>query len=219
MPYQLTAKPALEPVSLTQAKAQLNIDWGDDDALLETLITAARMQFERQTGRSLITQSWQLTLEGFPWPRGREPHPHFASVFGFTGEPIRLQKGPIQSVDHLYYIDFESNQQEIVAATIDPIMGYLQDLNGDVGRISPVLYQPWPWAPRRFEAVTVDFTSGYGDTADAVDLLICQCILMIVAHWYANREAVAGGEGRFMAVEIPMAAQSIIDSYWIPSLG
>ena len=58
MTVVLTTAPAVEPISLAEAKAHLRLDASDEDALLTALITAARMFVERTLGVALITQSW-----------------------------------------------------------------------------------------------------------------------------------------------------------------
>ncbi len=57
----LVTAPALEPVSLVDAKAFMRVDGGYDDSLTATLITAARQGVEEYLRRSLITQTWKLT--------------------------------------------------------------------------------------------------------------------------------------------------------------
>ena len=50
----LNAGPALEPVTLAQAKAYLRVDSADEDDLILSLITAARISAELQINRLLI---------------------------------------------------------------------------------------------------------------------------------------------------------------------
>ncbi|HWA91813.1 MAG TPA: head-tail connector protein [Rhizomicrobium sp.] len=63
MSLQLVTPPALEPVTLADAKAHLKVDTSDDDALIARLIPAARARAEWHTGRALIAQSWILWLD------------------------------------------------------------------------------------------------------------------------------------------------------------
>lgn len=58
--------PASEPVSLAEAKTFLRIDSADEDALIGDLIKAARIAAEEQTGKSFITQRWQLSYDSCP---------------------------------------------------------------------------------------------------------------------------------------------------------
>mgnify|MGYP000365478232 CR=1 FL=1 len=66
MALTISSEPAVEPISLAEAKAHLRVDTSADDSLITSLIVAARKYFEERTRRSLITQSWKLTLDDFP---------------------------------------------------------------------------------------------------------------------------------------------------------
>ncbi|HHI82152.1 MAG TPA: hypothetical protein ENJ99_03285, partial [Rhizobiales bacterium] len=57
MPAILLTPPAIEPVSLVEAKAHLKVEVSDDDSLIDGLITTARQHIERQTGKALIDQT------------------------------------------------------------------------------------------------------------------------------------------------------------------
>jgi len=52
----------LEPITLAQAKQHLRVDGSDEDGLISSLITAARLMVEARTDRALLTQSWILHL-------------------------------------------------------------------------------------------------------------------------------------------------------------
>jgi len=66
MTSTLIAPPGEEPVTLAEAKAFCRIDGADEDALVDALIAAARLQVESLTGRALITQTWRLTMACAP---------------------------------------------------------------------------------------------------------------------------------------------------------
>lgn len=74
------AAPAIEPVTLAETKLFLRVDSADEDALITSLIAAARMAAEEYTRRSFITQSWKLAMGGG------------------TPSAVRLPRGPVQSV-------------------------------------------------------------------------------------------------------------------------
>ena len=66
MTSTLIAPPGEEPVTLAEAKAFCRIDGSDEDALVNALIAAARLQVESLTGRALIAQTWRLTMACAP---------------------------------------------------------------------------------------------------------------------------------------------------------
>jgi len=59
----LVAGPALEPVSLTEAKLHLRVDGNDENTLVTALIAAARQEAESYTRRALVTQTWRYTCD------------------------------------------------------------------------------------------------------------------------------------------------------------
>ncbi len=84
MPLELVTAPALEPVTLDEAKAHLKIDVSDDDALITTLIAAARARAEWHTGRAFVTQGWRLWLDAWPCEPVEIPLPPLQSVSAVT---------------------------------------------------------------------------------------------------------------------------------------
>lgn len=67
MSLQLNMPPAEEPVSLAAARAWLRVESGDDeDALIASLIAAARTRAEWHTSRAFVTQAWTLWLDRSP---------------------------------------------------------------------------------------------------------------------------------------------------------
>ena len=53
----LLVGPAVEPVTLAEAKSYLRVQHDDDDDVIAALIAGARVHVEAQTRRALITQS------------------------------------------------------------------------------------------------------------------------------------------------------------------
>lgn len=184
-----TIEPATEPVTLAEVKANSRVDISADDALIESLISAARDYAERFTRRAFITSQFELFLDGFPCV-------------------IHLVNPPILSVISVEYVNDAGDTVSLAADK------YRVDHDSEPGRISPALGQDWPMASRQINAVKVTYAAGYG-AADKVPAAIKQAILLIVGHWYENRESVVVGPA---ANEVPMAAESLLRMYRVEGL-
>jgi uncharacterized phiE125 gp8 family phage protein len=165
----LTLKTAaeLEPVTLSEVKAHLNIGHGDDDTLLGEYLTSAIAELDGRDGtlgRALVNQVWTLKLPGFP-------------------SEIRLPMPPTQSVDAITYIDREGVTQS-VAPSAYAVSG-LGGMHWAV--IRPASGHAWPATGEADEAVTIDFTAGFGATSDKVPAPIRHAIKERVSQLYENR--------------------------------
>lgn len=58
-----------EAVSLDETKTHLRVDSRDEDGLISSLITAARLMVEAHTDRALLNQNWVFYM-----PAGGKPH-------------------------------------------------------------------------------------------------------------------------------------------------
>jgi uncharacterized phiE125 gp8 family phage protein len=173
MTCYLLAGPAVEAVSLEAAKAFLRLDTTDEDALVTTLVAAARLHVESATGLALITQSWRLVLDD--WPVARM---------------VRLPVGPLQSLTTISAYDAEGTITELAAD------GILFDKTAN----PPLLYLPAGFgaAPilRDRQGIEIDFAAGFGDGPDDVPAALRQAMLALVAFWFENRDSViAAGTG------------------------
>lgn len=183
----LVTAPASEPVSLAEAKAHLRIDAADDDSLITALITAAREAAEAHTRRALVTQSWRLSLDGFPaaaqpWWDGVRRTANVAA----DGSVIELPRPPLVSVTSVTVYDDDDS------ATIAAASSYYVDSDREPGRVVLRSGGTWPVVGRVAGGVEVLFVAGYG-AASAVPQAIRQGMLMLIGHLYEHREAEAGG--------------------------
>jgi uncharacterized phiE125 gp8 family phage protein len=202
MGLRQTTPPAVEPVSLAEAKLHLRVDITDDDALITGLIQGARYAAENMCRRVMVTQSWGLTLDGFPrrlfngafvtYAVYEQVVPNLQQLQ--TGYTIRFRSGKIeiplcklQSIDYIKYKDPATG----AVTTLDPSQ-YIVDLNGDnqPGIVAPAYGTYWPDAMSVINAVTIGFTAGYGAAA-VVPEGIKSWMKIWIATLYENREAVA----------------------------
>ncbi len=61
MPAILLSAPAVEPVTLDEARAFLRVEHNDDDEVIAALAAGSRIHVEAQRKRALITRSWRIT--------------------------------------------------------------------------------------------------------------------------------------------------------------
>jgi len=162
------AAPASEPLALADAKAHCRVDHNDDDALITALIVAAREQAEHETGRALVTQTWELVHDTFP-------------------EAFVLRKAPIASVTSVKYLDPATGAEQ----TLDPA-DTLLDKDSEPGYLVPAYGKAWPTARAVPNAVRCRYVCGYGNAA-AVPQAIKQWMLLAIGTMYAQRETFASG--------------------------
>lgn len=174
--------PSTEPITLGEAKAHLRVDLTDDDALITALIVAARQYAESETGRSLITQSWRLILDGFPGGRGPGTNGSISSLL--PGNAILLDQAPVQSISTIQYLDTGGAWQTL------PESEWVAELQSAPARITPAFGKTWPTALPQIGSVKVEFVAGYGE-ASAVPQGIKIWMLLRLAALYENREEVS----------------------------
>lgn len=164
----LVTGPALEPLTLAEAKKQCKAeDFTDDDALIQAMIVAARQWAEGETRRALLQQTWRLTLDEFP----------------ADCEAIELPPPPLLSVTSVTYVDGAGATQTL--ATTE----YTVDTDAFVGRVFLKYGKTWPATRDEPNAVTITFRAGYGTVAGSVPQAIRSAILLQVADLYEHRES------------------------------
>ncbi|HVY13510.1 MAG TPA: head-tail connector protein [Alphaproteobacteria bacterium] len=207
-----TTAPAEEPVSLIEAKAHLRISVDDDDDLIESLITGARLVCEDFTRRALITQGWRLWLDGFPgaehgWWDGMREMTESRVIRRF----IHLPRPPLVSVSSVNTYDDDSN------ITVFDSSLYFVDTASVPGRLALRNNASWPCPARRYNGVRIDFTAGYGAAAD-VPQALKQGLLAHIAFLYENRGDGQGLSGAANAGAVPSAAMALYQPYRVTNL-
>jgi uncharacterized phiE125 gp8 family phage protein len=183
----LVTPPTAEPVSLAEAKAFSRVDHDWENDLLTSLVSAARIAAETETGRQIVTAAWQLTLDA--WPDGCE---------------ITLPRPALQSVQSVTYYDPDGTQQTFSSSD------YWTSIAGVKGRIVLKPSASWPDLEEgRPDAIQINFLSGYGDPSSVPDGLKT-AIGLLVGHWYEHREAVV--EGTITALR-PLGWKFLIQNY------
>lgn len=191
MALTLVTGPAVEPLSVATARLALKIDTTVDDPLIDKWIGAARDYVETFTGRKLISQTWDLQLDGFP-----------------SCDVIVLPFPPVTSVTSVTYVDTAGSSQTWDSAN------YTKDLPaGDQAshaRITPAYGVVWPSTRDVINAVTVRFICGYSAPAQVPEGLQ-SALLQFVGNRYYHREAVVVGTS---AQEVPFGLMTDLWPFW-----
>jgi uncharacterized phiE125 gp8 family phage protein len=187
MSLVMTSGPALEPVSLAEAKAHLRLDGTVEDSLVQSLVITSRLHIEAALGLALVTQSWSYFLDR--WPRS-----------GRISLPIR----PVAAISHVRA--WSADGGSVLLDTAD----FLLDgqglpprlvLRGGVVPVEPL---------RALNGIEIGFTAGFGPSAEDVPATIRHALLLLVAHWYENREPVEIGAG---ANAVPAMVSELLAPY------
>lgn len=175
------------PVTRAEAKAHLRVDGTDEDSLIDALIAAATSHLEGRNGvlgRALVTQTWDYRVDGFP---------------GAGSGWIELPLPPLQSVTSVKYLDETNTEQTLDAARYVVETGHVH------GYVRPAYGLTWPGTLDEANAVRIRFVAGFG-AATAVPQPLKHAILLLVGHWFVNREAV-GAAGAPMPIAVDALCQ------------
>ncbi len=176
IPIALTP-PALEPVSLAEARLYLRLDASDEDALLSTLITAARLMVEAASGRTLIDQSWRIVMDR--WPASGE---------------IRLPLSPVSEIVSARVYDLLGAAQPVEASALS------LDTAADPPAIRVI--SEVPEIGRERGAIEIDVVAGFGAAGDAVPALLRQAILRLACRWFEQRGDVVGRDAAALPADV-----------------
>ncbi len=183
----LLTPPAVEPVGLNEAKAYLGVLDSAEDNLISNLITAARQAVEQYCGRVLINQSWRLTLD--TWPQEaivngglRDDGALLAANHRLGGGVVAIQlpKPPLQAV-----LAIRVYSAAGPAATI-PASNYVVDGAATPGRVVMTSGASLPVIGQTARGLEIDFTAGYGATANDVPAVLRQAVLQAVKALYGR---------------------------------
>jgi uncharacterized phiE125 gp8 family phage protein len=187
----LISPPAVEPVTLAEAKAFLRVEHADDDALIGALLRAARSLVEAQTRRALITQTWRLVRDDWPADGRIEVLP--VPLIELAGACVREASGAAQGID-------------LQAFAVD-------------GAAAPavIAFPPWSLPPpgRAVAGIEIDVTVGYGDAPADMPEPLKHAVRLLAAHWYENRGLVVPGQ---TVADLPATVAALITPYRVLAL-
>src|SRR5687768_17927196 len=131
----LITPPVGEPLTVDDVYKHLRLPEEEDSEYIEALITRARQFFEEHDDRRLLTPTWKMTIDHFPYC--------YPANFSAIELPLR----PVQTVSFVKYYDGDG-----VLQTMDPA-DYAVDLSSFLARIAPAYNTSWPSARLQPNAV------------------------------------------------------------------
>lgn len=191
MSLVLTSGPALEPVTVSEAKAHLRLDGTAEDQLIASLILTSRLHVEAALGLALITQSWKLTLDRWP-----------------AGPAVTLPLRPVQTITAVRVLAADNTATTLAA----------DDYVLDGARLPPRIVRAaalWPEPGKAASGIEIEFTAGFGAAAADVPQPVRQALLLLVAHWYEHREATEPGA---TSAAVPPSVSELLMPYRTPRL-
>lgn len=185
MALKLITPPASYPLSLDEAKQQLNVDFSDQDALITAFLAAATAHAQQFTGRAFIDQTWELTIDEFP------------------DNEIEIPNPPLIEVVSIKYDDSDGNEVTLDASE------YVVDDQSEPGWVIPS--DSWPSSFDGINAVRIRYRAGYLTTdspqSSNVPDDIKSAIRLYLGTLYANREHIVIGQ---TATQMPWACEALL---------
>lgn len=185
---EIITAPVNAVVSTADMKTYLRVDTSDDDALIDDFIDAATQQARNYLNRSLITETLELTMDGFTENNDSDErlarlgagvhNVSYPYIIGHNNS-VDLPFAPIQSVTSVKTFDRDNTESTFSAANYE--------LDEQGGRLYLNEGETWPDNLRAREAVKIRYVSGYGDDATDIPSPIVQSIKMMVAQMYECR--------------------------------
>jgi hypothetical protein len=138
-----------------------------EDEYIRLCLNAATADAEDKTQRSLLPQTRQLVMSGFPCAEIELPGPPFISVESFD------------------YVDADGATQQLAGSPAE----YHVVSSGDwlPARITPLSGQSWPTTRDQLDAVTITYECGYENDEDPRYREIAMGIGLMVGEMYKIR--------------------------------
>ena len=174
MSLTLLSGPAVEPLSLAEAKLWLRVDHAEEDDLIAALTTSARLIVEATAQVLLIDQSWRIALDDWP--------------------PARLLELPLRPVRALQAVRVfaADGTSELLASA---------EFAFDAALHRPRLALPAgaPGPGRALAGIQIDLLVGFGAGPADVPEPLRQAMRLLVARWYERRGDAADDARRLPA--------------------
>ena len=179
--------PAVEPVTLAEAKTHLRVDGTASDTEITAMITAAREWCEQYLDRTLVHTQWVMRFDKFP-PDGTMD--------------IELPRPPMAAAGTATAVALTFTYENGDTATYGT-SSYRVDRSATPGAVKTNYGGTWPPHLQDDNSISVTWWGGYGASGSDIPQAIRSAILLCVSEFYEKR-----GNG-----EPPTAAKMLLDAY------
>lgn len=193
MPLSLIEEPDGLPLDAKAVRDQVRWTSEDEDEFITgQLIPAVCERAQSRTRRQVMTATYDLLLDCFPWIN-----------------VIEVPKPPLRSITHIKYLDTAGTLQ--TWASSNYVYQTLAGPKAVRGRITPAYGVSWPSTREQIGAVQIRFVCGYGESSEDVPALLRQAMLLDIGGlWKFREDLIAGAE---LPEEIPNGARSIYRTF------
>lgn len=184
---KLITAATVEPVTVEEAKLHLRVDHSDEDGLIGRVVQVAREDAETICLHKFITQTWDWYLDEFP-----------------AGNAVELPMNPVQSITGIWYTPEDGAETEFASSN------YATDVISKPARIKLKSTASWPSDELEvMNGVRIRMVVGMGDDPADVDVRAIQAMMLMIGHYYENREQVVIQQGGNV-VRLPDGAASLL---------
>ena len=162
MKYAVTTAPSTEPVTLADAKVHLRTVTGDtsEDAAVITPLIQAAREYCENVTGRALAAQ---TIKAYPdsWGLWRMPRPPFSTITSIKYYDVDDTEYTLAVTD--YQVD-----------AVDGQVSILEEPGVELRVLNPIV---------------VEYAAGY-TTGNTLPAAVRQAMLLLIGHWYTNREAV-----------------------------
>ncbi len=184
----ILTEPAVEPVTLAEAKAHCRVDSTADDSLISSYIKAAREWVSAYMDETLVHTRYVMKLDSFP-------------------TEIELPRPPMATSDTATAVTITYTLENQTTATLATSQ-YRVDRESVPGVIRTLYNGSWPSHLLDYGAVSVTWWGGRSADGSKVSQSVKNAVLWLVGYWYERRLAADGVN----LTEIPFGVKALLDS-------
>lgn len=152
MPFRISTPPIVEPLHVSEIRAQLRISHVEEDITLLGYLAEARQSWEELSGRALVAQTVTLVLDEFP----------------YCEDELVLPRSPAITLPTVTYLDTTGSSLTFSASA------YSVDTFTEPNEIVLGYNQYWPVTRSQRNAIQITYVAGYATNftaAAATDLI------------------------------------------------